>query len=157
MSLEVNQVLAGAGGAQAPFMGKHVHKLDPKKRLTIPSGWRELMGGDGVYLMPGLDGRQCLMLMPQPVMTDVLSRLQNMKFSNAEHMDLTLEVAMESDHLRFDAQGRIRVKDDHLALAELSGEVVLAGAINRVELWNPELLKSRTSAGITNAAKALDM
>jgi MraZ protein len=157
MSSEFSQVLAGAGGAQAPFMGKHVHKLDPKKRLTIPSAWRQLMGNEGLYLMPGLDGRRCLMLMPSRVMTDMLTRLQNLKFSNAEHMDLMLEVAMESDHLSFDAQGRIRVKDDHLALAELAGDVVMAGAINRIELWNPDQLKARASSGITEAAKALDM
>lgn len=156
MSSEFNQALAGAGGAQAPFMGKHVHKLDPKRRLTIPSGWRNLIG-DNVYLMPGMDGRRCLMLVPPRVMTEVLTRLRDMKFADAEQMDLSLEVAMSSDHLQFDAQGRIRVKDDHLALAELTGEVVLAGAINRIELWNPDLLKARASSGITNAAKALDV
>lgn len=158
MSSAAQQVLSASGGAQAPFMGKYVHKLDPKKRLTIPAGWRGLMGEDeGVYVMPGLGGRACLMLMSQTVMTGMLSRLQDMKFSDPEQMDLMLEVAMASDHLQFDAQGRIRVNDDHLAQADLAGEVVLAGAINRVELWNPERLKERASAGLTNAAKALDM
>lgn len=157
MSSEAQQVLSASGGVQAPFMGKYVHKLDPKKRLTIPSGWRELMGGDGVFVMPGLGGRSCLMLMSQAVMTGMLTRMQDMKFSDPEQMDLMLEVAMASDHLQFDAQGRIRIKDDHLVQADLAGEIVLAGAINRIEVWNPDLLKQRASAGLSNAAKALDM
>jgi len=159
MSSEINQLLVGAGGAQAPFMGKHAHKLDPKKRLTIPAAWRELMGEKtGVYVMPGIE-RACLMLMPQPVMSELLSRLQGLQLSNPEEMDLMLTVASESDHLPFDAQGRIRIKDEHLAYAGLEGEVVLAGAFNRIELWDPKQLASRTegTAGLAAAARALKM
>jgi MraZ protein len=139
-------------------MGRHAHRLDPKKRLTIPSGWRSLMGESGVYLMPGIS-RPCLMLMPEAVMSGFVSRLQGMQLSNPEEMDLMLTLASESDHLMFDAQGRIRIKDDHLAYAGLTGEVVLASAFNRIECWSPENWESRasTSANLTDAAKALKM
>jgi MraZ protein len=158
MSAELNQLLMGSGGAQAPFMGKHAHKLDPKKRLTIPSVWRDLMGTSGIYLMPGI-GRECLMLMPESVMSQMVQKLQGMQLSNPEEMDLMLTVASESDHLSFDAQGRIRIKDDHLAYAGLTGEVILAGAFNRIELWDPAKLGSRpsTTTGLAIAAKALNM
>lgn len=156
MSSEINQLLSTAGGAQAPFMGRHVHKLDPKKRLTVPSGWRSLMGEDGVFLMPGID-RACLMLMPGAVMTQFMQKLQGMMLSNPEEMELMLTLASESDHLQFDVQGRIRVKDEHLAYAGLTGEVVLASAFNRIELWNPDNWEARssTSPGLAGAAKAL--
>lgn len=158
MSSEISQLLVGASGAQAPFMGKHAHKLDPKKRLTIPAAWRDLMGSTGVYVMPGVE-RACLMLMPQPVMSELMSRMQGLMLSNPEEMDLMLTVASESDHLQFDAQGRIRIKDEHLAYAQLQGEVVLAGAFNRIELWDPSQLASRTegAAGLAAAARALKM
>ncbi|WFB37339.1 hypothetical protein P3T73_06140 [Kiritimatiellota bacterium B12222] len=158
MSSEITQLLTGAGGAQAPFMGRHTHKLDPKKRLTIPSVWRSLMGEDGVFLMPGID-RACLMLMPGSVMTQFMQKLQGMMISNPEEMELMLTLASESDHLSFDVQGRIRVKDEHLAYAGLSGEVVLASAFNRIELWNPENWEARSSAstGLAAAARALKL
>jgi len=158
MSQEINQLLMGAGGAQAPFMGRHTHKLDPKKRLTVPSVWRNLMGESGVYLMPGIQ-RPCLMLMPEAVMSQFMQKLQGMQLSNPEEMDLMLTVASESDHLSFDAQGRIRVKDEHLDYASLEGDVVLAGAFNRIELWNPKELDSRRkeSSGLSDAARALKM
>ncbi len=139
-------------------MGKHAHKLDPKKRLTIPSAWREVMGEGGVYVMPGIE-RACLTLMPQPVMSELMSRMQGLMLSNPEEMDLMLTVASESDHLAFDAQGRIRIKDEHLAYAGLEGEVVLAGAINRIELWEPNQFAARSegTAGLAAAARALRM
>jgi MraZ protein len=158
MSPDVSQLLTGSGGAGAPFMGRHVHRLDPKKRLTIPSGWRSLMGETGVFLMPGI-GRSCLMLMPQEVMSGFVSKLQGMQLSNPEEMDLMLTLASESDHLSFDAQGRIRIKDEHLEYAGLTGEVILASAFNRIECWNPEQWEARASASanLTEAAKALKM
>ena len=38
--------------------------LDPKKRLTIPSVWRQALGPDYVYVMKEL-GQPCLLLIPK--------------------------------------------------------------------------------------------
>jgi len=116
------------------------------------------MGESGVYLMPGI-GRSCLVLMPEPVMSGFVNKLQGMQLSNPEEMDLMLNLASQSDHLTFDAQGRIRIKDSHLEYAGLTGEVVLAGAFNRIECWTPENLEARSSAAttLTDTAKALGM
>jgi len=148
-----------SGGARAPFMGKHVHNLDPKKRLTVPSVWRNLLGENGnLYLMPGIE-RPCLVLMPEAVMAKFVEKLQGLQLSNPAEMDLMLTVASESDHLTFDAQGRVRVKDEHLDYAGLNSEVVLAGAFNRIELWTPEnwAARGKAAAGLASAARALNM
>lgn len=159
MSTEIQQLIAGAGGGGSPFMGKHVHSLDPKKRLTIPSVWRDVVGeSKSLYLMPGID-RPCLMLLPPAVMGQLMQRMEGMHLSDPEEMELMLTVASESDHLSFDVQGRVRVNDEHLAYAGLEGEVVLAGAFNRIELWNPEAWAARkqTASGLARAAKSLKM
>lgn len=159
MSTELHKLIAGSGGGQAPFMGRHAHNLDPKKRLTIPSVWRDLVGeAKSLYLMPGI-GRPCLMLLPPPAMAQLMQRMESMQLSNPEEMELMLTVASESDHLTFDAQGRIRIKDDHLAYAGLTAEVVLAGAFHHIELWTPEAWAERrgNSAGLAAAAKSLKM
>ncbi len=108
--------------------------------------------------MPGL-GRACLMLLPEPAMQRFLENMQSLQLSDPDQMDLMLTVASESDHLGFDAQGRIRVKDEHMAYAGLTGEVILAGAFNHIELWNPENWEQRRSSApnLANAAKALKL
>ena len=50
-----------------------------------------------------------------------------------------------SDLLSWDSQGRIRIKDRLLDFAGLSDRVVLVGALDRFELWNPDL---REAAGV---------
>lgn len=157
MSQEFQQLIAGMSGGQSPFMGRHVHNLDPKKRLTIPSVWREVVGeAKSLYLMPGIE-RPCLMLLPPAVMAQLMQRMESLQLSNPEEMELMLTVASESDHLNFDAQGRVRVNDEHLAFAGLESEVILAGALNRIELWNPEnwAARKRASSGLAAAAKSL--
>jgi len=159
MSQELQQLIAGVSGGQAPFMGRHVHNLDPKKRLTIPSVWRDLAGDQkSLYLMPGIE-RPCLMLLPPSVMAQLMRRMEGLQLSDPQEMELMLTVASESDHLSFDAQGRVRVNDEHLAFAGLEGEVVLAGAFNRIELWNPKAWeeRKRSSSGLAAAAKSLNV
>ena len=40
--------------------------------------------------------------------------------------------------MSWDAQGRIRIKDKLLEFAELRDQVVLAGALDKFQLWSPE-------------------
>ena len=40
------------------FVNTYVHTLDGKKRLTIPSDWRELAGAPGRLFLLGPGGRQ---------------------------------------------------------------------------------------------------
>jgi DNA-binding transcriptional regulator/RsmH inhibitor MraZ len=49
--------------------------------------------------------------------------------------------------LEWDGQGRIRVKDELMASAGLSTEVVLVGALDVIELWSPENWDAEKNAG----------
>ncbi len=43
----------------------------------------------------------------------------------------------QAELIAWDSQGRIRLRDDLLAHAQLADQVVLVGAFDRIELWNP--------------------
>jgi len=43
-----------------------------------------------------------------------------------------------ADSLLLDAQGRVRIKDELLAHAEVKTKVVLVGTLTRIELWSEE-------------------
>lgn len=45
-----------------------------------------------------------------------------------------------------DAQGRVRLSQDHREYARLDKDVVVLGLINRFELWNPDTLKAAMDA-----------
>ena len=49
-------VAESTGGGKGFLLGRYDHALDPKKRFTIPAGWRQILG-DPQYVSPSrLDG-----------------------------------------------------------------------------------------------------
>lgn len=116
------------------LMGTFERNLDPKKRLTIPSVWREALGPDLVYVVPD-NRRRCLQLFPQEVMEAKLAEYRAMALSDPEINDALDAICAVSEMLEFDVQGRIRISDDLLAFAGLRGSVVLKGSLRMATLW----------------------
>jgi MraZ protein len=53
-----------------------------------------------------------------------------------------------------DAQGRIRLSQEHREYAHLDKEITIVGLTNRFEIWNPTLLKQGTEEIDFNAVSA---
>lgn len=136
------------------FVGHFFHALDPKKRLTIPSEWRErLVGPPNLYVIPGLGGEKCLYVYPATEMEPRLAKLQKVGIGDKKARIFARALASRSDLVSFDSQGRIRIKDELLDYAALTSQVELVGLFNHFELWNPE---QRKSAGLVDDATMED-
>lgn len=126
------------------FVGDFTHSLDPKKRLTIPSGWRAQVGSPrGLYVLPGLD-QKCLVVFPAGEMARRLQSLRQHSMADPKVRHFARVLGSAADLVAWDNHGRIRIKDKLLEYAALTEQVVLVGALDRFELWNPE---SRAQAG----------
>ena len=121
----------------AVFAGKHPRSLDPKKRLTVPSPWRNAIGADGVvFVLP--DPRGCLMLITQEEMSAKIQRFKNKALFDSE-LNAKLEaIASNSDQLSFDTQGRIRISDRLLKFAGIKTDVVMLSGFTNIEIWAAE-------------------
>lgn len=129
---------AGATGELGLFVGTVTHSLDPKKRLTIPSGWRTIVGQPtSVYVLPDFRNK-CLNVFPAHEMLHKLARLREHSMADQKAMQFARMLGEASDLLTWDSQGRIRVNDRQLAFAGLVDQIVMVGALNRFELWSPE-------------------
>lgn len=147
-------VTGGIEGAQGVFLGNFVHNLDPKRRLTIPSEWRETVGASGtLYALPGVDERY-LTLFPAREMVQRLQRLRNLSIADAQARQFARVLGSQSQLAPWDSAGRIRIKDELLEFAGLTDQVVLVGAIEKFELWNPERWKAVSAAGAPNLVEA---
>jgi MraZ protein len=76
----------------------------------------------------------------------MLPRLENLrKNSNADarSQQFLRALASRSELVAWDAQGRIRIKDDLLAYASIENQVMLSGTFNKFDLWNPEQWKEQ--------------
>lgn len=121
------------------FVSHFRHSLDPKKRLTIPSEWRDQVGQPTqLYAIPGLNGDQCVYVYPARFMAKVFDKFRQIGISDKKARISARVLASRSDLMTWDSQGRIRVKDELLGFAGMVDQVEMVGAFDHFELWNPQ-------------------
>lgn len=114
------------------------HTLDPKKRLTIPSEWRDALGNPTyVYVMPS-PTEECLELIPMELMGRIQQQYLSADLFDDEADAEAQAIAQFAQMLRVDAAGRIRIRDDLLAHAAIVGGVTMIGGIRKAKLWATE-------------------
>lgn len=145
--MEANDILMGGElGIENVFVDTFRHSLDAKKRLTIPSEWRALVGKpERLFVLPSTND-PCLSVFPAREMARRLKKLQELSIVDAATQDQARTLAAHANLVPWDAQGRIRIKDDLLAYAGLEGEVVLVGVFTRFELWSPKAWEQKQPA-----------
>ncbi len=137
------------------FVDNFTHGLDAKKRLTIPSDWRAMVGQpEQVFVLPSAI-EKCLCVYPARSITKMFERLQQLSETDAEAQRKLRNLSSNSNLVSWDAQGRIRIKDSLLEYAGLKSEVILVGVLKRFELWSPEAWKLNNSSEISQS-KILD-
>ena len=135
---DVNPILEKEIAGQGVFVSHFTHSLDPKKRLTIPSEWRAQIGSPrSLYVLPDVHQR-CLCCFPASEMMRRLDKMRHHSIADQKARQFARVLAAQSDLVSWDSQGRIRIKDELLDFAELSDQVVLVGAFDTFELWNPD-------------------
>lgn len=123
---------------QALFVGSFTHSLDAKRRMIFPSIWRNLAGGSNqLFAFPHPD-HKCLYLYTA---AEMMRRIDELR--RGESMDGNAQAAIRSitagaELLMWDAQGRIRIGENLLAHIEVKDQLVLVGALTRIELWSAE-------------------
>ena len=141
MSKEGEQSVAASTSVKSSVLvGRYDHALDPKKRLTIPSEWRALMGNPAyIYAMPDRKER-CINLIPQAEMEVWLERLRAQALFDPVLGKVMQQIGSLSMTLSFDVQGRIRIADKLLQFANLTTTVAMVGSVKMIKLWDPAAL-----------------
>ena len=125
---------AASIGAEARFWGTHEHALDNKGRVILPARFREPFRA-GAFLTKLVDG--CLALWtPVEFERRTVDMLEKARRGQSER-NLTRSFAAASVEVAPDGQGRIAIPPHLREFASLETDVVVNGAINHVELWNP--------------------
>ena len=125
MSKEGSQSVAKSTGVgRSGFAGRFDRPLDGKKRFTIPSEWRNLMGDpEFVYVMP-----------------DPTEKLREKALFDPALKPVLQKIGANSEMPALDVQGRIRISDKLLQFANLTTTVAMLGAVRMIQLWDPAVL-----------------
>jgi mraZ protein len=115
--------------------GEFRHALDDRGRVAIPARFR-LRLGQGATLARWLDG--CLAIFPADAWEELAAKLQALPTTNAAARQFGRFMSSGAVEVELDKQGRVLVPSYLREYAGIeSGEVVVVGALNRLEIWAP--------------------
>ena len=115
--------------------GTYDRSLDEKLRLALPKPFREALAGEKQLLLtPGTDGS--LSLFPGEAFMALAGKLAMRSPTGQETRAFSRLLYSQSRSVEVDGQGRIRLAAELAELAQLSGDIVLIGVGDHIELWN---------------------
>lgn len=123
------------------FTGHYERSIDAKNRLQIPSQFRtaiEAEGeGAGVYVMLG-ERRHTLSLVTEGQFAELCRRVQTESMAGQDSLDFEQRFYSTTARVDMDKQGRVVLPEYLTSMARIRGEVVLAGAKYRIDVWRKE-------------------
>ena len=134
------------------FKGSYRHRIDGKGRLPVPAAFRRLLGeaGSTTVVLTPLD--QCLAAYPAHEWFRLESSLAALPPFSKPVKALSRLLSSRAVDCRLDVQGRILLPSVLRAAAKLEREAVVAGVLNRFEIWEPRAW----SAFLTDSERVLD-
>ena len=125
------------------FLGEYNYNVDEKKRLAVPSRFRQGLGKKAV-ITRGLDN--CLFLFPMKEWEKLAEKLSSMPLTQADARGFSRIMLAGAMEVSLDRLGRILVPDYLKKYAGLGKKATIAGLYNRIEIWDQkkwELYKTK--------------
>ena len=130
------------------FMGEYRHTVDPKGRLIVPSKFRELLGAEFVVTR-GLDG--CLFVYPMESWEAYVEELKKLPLTDRNARLFTRFIIAGATTCELDKQGRILIPTTLREFANLKKDVLLAGMLDHIEIWDEDEGKKNADFGDMDA------
>lgn len=115
------------------FIGEYQHIIDSKKRIAIPSKFRDIFNGRAV-ITRGLDN--CLFLYTLDEWNKLAEKLNQLPVGQSNTRSFVRLMLAGASESEIDKQGRVLVPDYLKTYAGLEKSVIIAGLYNRLELWD---------------------
>ena len=135
------------------FVGTHERQLDPKGRLALPAAFRPQLE-PRCYLVLGDD--KCVTVWTSNDFDSYAKDLLDKVRSGEMERDKLRAISSSASEVTIDAQGRILVSEEMRGFAGLSlnSKVIVTGAFDRVEIWEPTRFGRIATAGTEKIAGA---
>ena len=122
------------------FKGRYEYVLDSKGRLSIPAKLRKSLSSearDTFVVTRGVE--KCLYVYPLDEWRRLEEKLRSLNQFLEKHRYFIRTLLMwASEEFPLDTQSRITIPKNLLEFAEIEKDVVIIGALERIELWNPK-------------------
>lgn len=126
------------------FIGRYLHNIDEKGRLTFPASFRELLGENPVILN-GFDHN--LLVMDADRFQLLYDRVNSMNMADAHTRQLRRYIFSTAAQIDFDKAGRFIIPQPLRQIARLDGSALIVGIGKDIEIWNPDAYKEVEEKG----------
>lgn len=124
------------------LIGEHLHTIDDKSRVSLPSKFRKEMGSN-VVIAPGIDS--CLFVFTLKGWKEFAERLSKPDSSSvlqADNRNFNRIIFGRATEVEVDSIGRILIPTHLCEHAGITTKVAIIGVLNRVEIWDEKLWSS---------------
>jgi len=142
------------------YNGCYRHKVDAKRRVPIPFRWRpeESEGVEFTLIIwPKHQAGTCLLILPPDQLVKLRVAIEAMPNNDPSKSILKRSIGTSSAQAKLDSVGRITIPDEMAEAADISNEAVLAGVLDRFEMWNPKRYAQVKVLDNALLGKALEM
>ncbi len=119
------------------FIGEYRHTLDEKGRIAIPAKLRYSRIGDEEYWVATKGFDRCLFVYPRNEWIQIVEKLNaRLSLTKKEDRSFLRMFVSPANEQALDKQGRVALPQSLREYAEIQKDVVILGAINRIEIWS---------------------
>jgi MraZ protein len=125
------------------FKGQFIHSIDNKGRVSIPAKLRKYVSpeaSNSFVMTQGIDA--CIDIYPRDqwqTIEEKLLKLNTFVQKESRFLRLMLQNAHEDE---MDGQSRIVIPQNLLEYAQIENEVLILGALKKIEIWSPKVYKN---------------
>jgi MraZ protein len=121
------------------FIGEYRHTLDEKGRIAIPAKLRFSKIGEEEYWVATKGFDHCLFVYPKDEWTAIVEKInERLTLTKKEDRSFLRMFISPANEQAVDKQGRIAVSQSLREYANIIRDVVVLGAIKRIEIWSEE-------------------
>lgn len=115
------------------FLGTHTPKIDDKGRFFLPAKFREELA-EGLVITRAQD--RCLAVYPMATFVEMTRKMRTAPSTVKGVRDFQRMLAAGASDEVPDKQGRITIPAPLRSYAGLDTDIVVVGALDRVEIWD---------------------
>lgn len=123
----------------AQFLGEYDVPVDEKGRIFVPAEFRKKLppeANDSFVVVRGFD--RCLTAYPQHVWDETAGRLLRLRQTERKVRIFIRGMLSQAAEVKLDRQGRANIPRKLLERVGISNQMVVIGALDKLEFWNPE-------------------
>jgi MraZ protein len=150
--------MADSAPVQRTFSSLYRHSVDEKRRVPIPFRWRPEESVEyTIIVWSKYEAGTCLRVLPPEQWFKLNESIDAMPSNDPNKPVLKYWIGTGSAPAKLDSAGRMTIPEEMAEAAGITNQAVLAGMLDRFEIWNPERHERLKAAHNKMLAGALQM